>query len=260
MNHFFLLNEAIDLEEYEKFKWGMAELVAIEREAKDTFLKHKSVWDLAQIAEIYSNYGQYEQAISKFIEQLTTTDEYINNEELFDMLFQDTANAFLGINFSTTKISDAKWIINNDTFQVFKNNNLWSINYKNLWLKRELLFPNLILCGEVEEQIYQIGTSSHFNQIVNKLKEFNTAIQDWKNGNFSYKEINQKYALIISPESDQTMAKYKNERKFRLPTGDSEYCELHIKAGDLRFHFYPNNSNRNVYIAYIGPHLSTISN
>ena len=48
--------------------------------------------------------------------------------------------------------------------------------------------------------------------------------------------------------------KKKVERMFKLPNGRTECFELHIKTGNLRFHFFPENLK--IYIGYIGVHLS----
>lgn len=260
MNHFFLLNEAISLTDIELFKEGMGELVAIQREDNDIFLKHNSIWELAIITDFFENHGDFaSQSITKFLEQLKISTEYIGTEAKFDELYGETPNAFLGIDFKGIKISIEKQIINEERFIAFKKTNLWNITFKGLWEKREELFPNLILCGEVEKQISRIGNSKSFNQIVARLKEFDKAIEDWTEGNFSYRNINKNYSLVISPESKGTMNQYSNERLFSLPNGGTESFELHIKTGDLRFHFYPDNTTKKVYIGYIGPHLSTIT-
>jgi hypothetical protein len=260
MNNFFLLNEAIDLNNLTDFKTGMSELLIIERETEDRFIKHDNVWNINIIASLYSNFGHEEQAISKFIEQIKTVDAYINCEKVFDTTYEHMSNAFLGIEFSPTTVSAPKQIINSQTFTTFKTNTLWDVTFRNLWSKRTKLFPHLQLCGEVEEQLSKIGNSGYFKQIVDRLREFDNAVSNWSNGAFSYKDINAKYSLRISPESDKTMEKYGNERIFSLPKGGTEYFELHIKTGDLRFHFFADNQNQKVYVGYIGPHLSTVSN
>lgn len=260
MNNFFLFNDAVKTTEITTLKEGLSELVAIERDKEDSFKKHASIWNIPTFELLFADYGQAEQAIVKFIEQLTTIEPYLDCEETFDECYPNEGNAFLGIDFSTTSISINRQIVNDYNFRVFKDSNLWNISFRNLWSKSGKLFPNLVLCGDVQEQISRIGESSHFNQIVERLKALNNAVGQWNSGDFSYKEINGKFALTISPESTQTMAKYGNERKFKLPSGEVEYFELHIKTGDLRFHFYPDQKDKKVYVGYIGPHLSTISN
>ena len=261
MSNFFLLNEAIDLDKYDDFLDGLRELVTIKREDEDFFLKHESLWQLYHFNQLYMNYtSQDENAICIFIEQLKPTEEYFNNSIEIDNKYPDDDNGFLGINFDKTAIEIERQVKNNEDYILFNEINWEKIDYRNLWKKKSKLFPNLILCGEVKNQIELIGQSGYFNQIVDRLKEFNLAISNWKTGNFSYKNINANYALRISPESDKTMDKYGNERICQLPNGGTDYFELHIKTGDLRFHFLPNNASRKVYVGYIGPHLSTISN
>lgn len=260
MNNFFLLNEAVDLNDFDEFKYGMSELVAIDKHKDDVFRKHESLYKIDCYAQLFLNYGQTEQTITQFIEQTTSHEHYIPNEKIFTNYFPDTENGFLGIEFSKTDIHFSCQINNEDAYNKFKNDNLWDLSFRNLWSKREYLFPNLILCGEVENQIKKIGNSGHFNQIVERLIEFNKAVKSWETGDFSYKRINQQFSLRISPESDKTMDSYQNERIFSMPNGGTNIFELHIKTGDLRFHFYPDNLNHKVYVGYIGPHLSTISN
>jgi hypothetical protein len=263
MNNFYLLNEAIDVNDYKTFKAGMLELNAIEKESDDRFLKRNTIWNLNMIVDhLYSGYGQEEQVISQFIEQTATIEDDITEEKKFDRVYPNELNAYLGVNFSNTSISSQKQITNNDSFQTLKHNDLWNVTFRNIWDRRRKLFPNIELCGVVKEQCLKIGNSSLFNQMVEVLKKFDYAVSKWKSesGIFSYTAINQTYSLNISPESDQTMNKYGDERRFKLPGGKTELFELHIKTGNLRFHFFPDNITRKVYIGYIGHHLSTIKN
>ncbi len=259
MNHFFLLNKAIDLQDYEKFKIGMSELNTVKQAEgeDDTFSKHASIWDLIIITKLYETFGQEEQVIFKFIEQLDNLDNYISDETAFDKAYPNSDNAFLGIDFSSTNIPQNRQIVDENAFKAFKIMLLKEIDFRNLWAKRAQKFPSLILCGVVESQIAQIGKSSAFNQMVSRLEELDKAARTWQEGAFSYKDINKHFALNISPESKLTMDNYGNERKFKLPNGKIEFFELHIKTGDLRFHFFPDNTARKVYIGYIGKHLRT---
>lgn len=120
MNNFFLLNEAIDLEVYEEFKLGMAELVAIEREDGDKFWKHKTIYELSKVLELFENYGQDEQAIVKFIEQSNQSESYFSTDEELDTQFVGTCNGFLGIDFNATTITEQRQIINNECFHKYK--------------------------------------------------------------------------------------------------------------------------------------------
>lgn len=85
----------------------------------------------------------------------------------------------------------------------------------------------------------------------------------WKQGAFVGADVQAKENLIISDESDTTKQnpKYKNKRLFNISTLGSKFCFLHIKAGKgKRFHIYPDENERKVYVPYIGPHLPTPKN
>jgi len=264
MDNFFLINEAIEVNSLDDFLTGMSELIAIEKEIGDDFKKHESIYHLDIINELYTvNFsGQVQQAVFKFIEQLTTINDYIPDEETFDDLYQNANNAFLGIEFYELQIDNLKKITNDISFKEYKIGTLkTNITFRSLWSKREKLFPNLILCGEVKTQISGIGNSGYFNQIIGRLESLNEAVENWDTGNFSYNYVNRNFPLNISPESSRTMDKFGNQRVFNLPNGGgTKHFELHIKTGDLRFHFYPDNNKKLVYVGYIGTHLDTVTN
>ena len=127
MNNFYLLNEAIDLADFVAFKEGMLELNAIEKENDDNFWKHDDVWNLRVIEILFSTYGQEEQVISQFLMQITSKNGvYLGDEESLDNFFPNELNAFLGIDFSLIDcIRGEKQIIDNNTFQLIKKNDLW---------------------------------------------------------------------------------------------------------------------------------------
>src|SRR5690606_568945 len=106
-------------------------------------------------------------------------------------------------------------------------------------------------------QLNKIGISKSLSQIIDRLRELNNYAKGWQSGNgdFNYKDAIEKTSLRISPESDSTIRKFGTQRKFSIPDQGKELFDLHIKTGDLRFHFYPDNLNRKVYIGYIGKHL-----
>ncbi len=95
-----------------------------------------------------------------------------------------------------------------------------------LWERRLEFFPKLVLCGEVEKQLKQIGFSKQFGQIIERLRALNQVASGWLQGDFSYLEVNQTTNLRISPESEQTIRRFGNERKFKLPDGHRKIHEL----------------------------------
>jgi hypothetical protein len=129
---------------------------------------------------------------------------------------------------------------------------------RDLWKLRHEFFPYLVLCGEVEKQLTGLGIQSKFFvQIIEKLKRLNEYAQNWQNGSYS-DQVAIQYGLDISGESEGTLKKYGRQRKFRLPNKKKQLFEKHIKTGDLRFHFYPDEESHTIYVGYIGSHLSTV--
>ena len=122
MFNFFLLNEAIDLEDLNTFKNGFQELITIKSitSKEDNLLKHASIWTLNIWPVFYVDNSQYVSVISKFVEQLNNNSDYLNDESTFDSLFPKMCNSFLGIDFSKTTILSSKWIKCKTTFEKFK--------------------------------------------------------------------------------------------------------------------------------------------
>jgi hypothetical protein len=126
---------------------------------------------------------------------------------------------------------------------------------RDLWEKRAEFFPHLILCGEVEKQLTKLGIQSkYFDQIIDKLKQLNQYAKEWIEGSYSVQRLRE-YGLDVSGESSSTIRKYGKFRQFRLPNRERKLFEDHIKTGDLRFHFYPDNETKTIYVGYIGKHL-----
>ncbi|MEN8215154.1 MAG: hypothetical protein ABFS56_02000, partial [Pseudomonadota bacterium] len=88
------------------------------------------------------------------------------------------------------------------------------------------------------------------------LKRLNQYAKDWIEGAYSVQRLRE-YGLDVSGESDGTLIKYGQLRKFRLPNRERKLFEQHIKTGDLRFHFYPDEKTKTIYVGYIGKHLPT---
>jgi toxin YoeB len=165
MNNFFLLNEAVDLSDYNQFKEGMLELNAIERENNDIFLKHESIWNLNVIPLLYyGTFGQEEQVISKFIEQLKPlNNNYISTSEEFDDLYPGELNAFLGIVFDNTSIKPEKQVMNTTGFHRTKYHyySNFQCNGDTNKMKDclEQLYPNYKFSDKAVEDI------THWNQM-----------------------------------------------------------------------------------------------
>lgn len=126
---------------------------------------------------------------------------------------------------------------------------------RELWEKRREFFPYIELCEEIEGQLKKIGVSKALFQIIDRLQTLNKYAQSWTEGDFSYEDANEKTNLRISTESDSTLNKFGSLRRFNIPELGRQLFDLHIKTGNLRFHFYPHNDSKKIYVGYIGKHL-----
>jgi len=157
----------------------------------------------------------------------------------------------------TIKHASQKQHINNHQayFQELRNESLQKC--KQIWEQREQLFPNLIFCGKTKKQLSSGLSSKYVHQIFDKLAALNNYLSYWSSGDFNLNDFVANNNVDCTDESDCTMQKYGDERKFSIGDGRSVYFRLHIKTGDLRFHFFPDPQSRKAYIGYIGKHLNT---
>ncbi|WP_133234788.1 hypothetical protein [Mucilaginibacter psychrotolerans] len=128
-----------------------------------------------------------------------------------------------------------------------------------LWDKRTEFFPNLTFSPEVENQLNRMGFSKFLYQIIDRLDALNLFAKNWKTGNFDVNGVNETTNLNISSESDSTLKRFGTLRKFTILGRGKETFHLHIKTGDLRFHFFADNVTHAIHVGYIGKHLRTVS-
>ncbi len=139
MSKLFLVNSTIDLKNYDDFKQGMQNLVAIEQRENDTFYKNERIYEVPILSDLYSNFGYAEQEISRFIEQNLQNCKQIIEDVVTAKNYCDTINfAFLGINFSNSNLIASLQITNNDRYIWWSNSNLTNFE------KFNILIPNSI--------------------------------------------------------------------------------------------------------------------
>jgi hypothetical protein len=127
---------------------------------------------------------------------------------------------------------------------------------KELWNRKEELFPNLEFCKSVEKQLENIRTRQlELQPVIKALFELQNCSQNWNNGAFS----TEGYLIETSGESEPTLNQYSRQRTFRCPDGKERLFEQHIKlrACNWRIHFLPENPNKAIIVGYIGRHLPT---
>ncbi len=134
-----------------------------------------------------------------------------------------------------------------------------------IWENRNSFFPCLhLLDNELKNQLC---TWPHKPAILHKAKNallaINEFVQRWQGGGFDDYQHSHLVTCGLSAEvSGESLSikqdpKKRAEREFWLPEGKKVFCENHVKLQDgFRLHFYVSNSEKIIYIAYLGPHLT----
>ncbi len=130
---------------------------------------------------------------------------------------------------------------------------------KELWNRKEELFPNLEFCNSVKKQLEDILSGQlELQPVVRTLLTLQNYCHTWNSGNFNIESS----ILEYSPESPQTLnnPKYKKQREFICPDGETQLFSLHAKLRkcNWRIYFKPEQPGK-VIIGYIGRHLSTVN-
>lgn len=170
-----------------------------------------------------------------------------------------TSNAFLGPKFSSHALG---LIINYNQYVHFKTtlttNNVDGTNFGK---SCNILLKNVIVTNDAKNKVKSLGQD--IKSIFMKLLELEDYVRSyWTKGAFSIENVKANTKLDISDESDSV----KNDpmlnhyRHFRIPEIGGKDCFIHIKKGGWRFHIYPDDGSRKIYVPYIGPHLPTKHN
>jgi hypothetical protein len=169
MNRFFLLNEAIESEQFTVFKKGMINLMQIEKDSDhDFFFKHDSIYNLNIFTDLCTllAHGQDEQAIFEFIEKgFRGSQQYLNDDNTIDTFFNSNKNGFLGVDFtSVTGVSETRQVVDNKSFKDCKNNQLTNFE------KLNKIFANVVIASSFRNSFndasadIQLSIIDHFEK------------------------------------------------------------------------------------------------
>ena len=125
-------------------------------------------------------------------------------------------------------------------------------NPRDLWQRREEIFPNLVFGPGVEANL--VNAAAHFDTIVAKLSDLDVSADEWKT-KLGPAPI---WRTHVTPESPSTMRhpSTRNKRRFRSSHGGTPIFEWHARYGrGGRIHLRFDARNLEVEIGYIGPHL-----
>ena len=128
---------------------------------------------------------------------------------------------------------------------------------KEVWDKREELFPHLVFCESVRKQLEEVKVGIHIRAILERIQILEDYFATYE-GVFIKEKVG--YGCRYESESVQNDEKLKNQRKFKTPYGSEEYFYWHISfPGDYpgRIHFIPDVEHNVGIIGYVGKHLPT---
>jgi hypothetical protein len=117
-------------------------------------------------------------------------------------------------------------------------------------------YKNLIFCHNVLRNFEQLGIhKSLLKKIKDVLGKLNSVIQVTESESY----IKENLGLNISGESQTTKNTMKliKHRNFKLPNGNFETFDLHVKnfPDGQRLYFLPDFKSKKIYIGYFGKHL-----
>ena len=129
---------------------------------------------------------------------------------------------------------------------------------QDLWEAREKLYPNLVLCNSVKDQLYRDSEKFHILAVMKRLQHLQNYFSQYHE---KYDPDELGFGARTESETVKKSSDLSDKRKFRMPDGTESYFFDHIgfagKYSAGRIHFLPDCENRCCYIGYIGQHLPT---
>lgn len=176
----------------------------------------------------------------------------IESIEAFYCKFKEDINAFWGIYFINKQPHELTCYTDLYNFKItITRKNINKDNFSQYAFK---LFSSLIFCSNVFHQIRSLYDEKIFSQFLHQLEILDSYAKSWTDGNFEMSDLQKNTSLSVSRESStvNNNNEMRKERTFQLPDKSYHYFENHIKAGDLRIYFLPDNAKHTFYIGYVG--------
>lgn len=128
---------------------------------------------------------------------------------------------------------------------------------KELWEKRESIYPHLLFCECVKKQLEEPRNSLHIKMIMKRLQILEDYFKDY-NGKFEKDKMG--IGCREESESVKNNDRLRSMRIFELPDKSEKFFSWHISfSGNFpgRIHFLPDAKKRVGIIGYVGKHLPT---
>jgi len=128
---------------------------------------------------------------------------------------------------------------------------------KELWEKREVLYPHLLFCDDVQDQLAEARISLHIQMVMKRLQILEDYFKEF-DGRFDKNEVG--HGCRSESETVEKSDDLRRLRMFRTPYGNEEFFGWHISfPGNFpgRIHFIPDIEHGLGIVGYIGKHLPT---
>ncbi len=134
-------------------------------------------------------------------------------------------------------------------------------DHDELWTNRQRKFPRLLFCERVREMLSQFSwNGDEIRQIIKRLEDLNSWCEE-----FSGRQRDlwlQQPPSKITPESQVTLTRYRDEHTFMCPDGMTRCFSWHVRftPGAGRIYFEWCDGDEKILIGHIGEHLPTFKN
>lgn len=154
-------------------------------------------------------------------------------------------------------------VFSKDIAEILAQREALLLSGREVIVQAETHYPFIVLCGKSKQQLLKWSAGiTIFGQVKRSLLELNSFVEKWQYGQFDYysaDNLNKSglpYRVSRESESVRDNPALKKERMFWLPSGVEAFFEEHIKlTNGYRLHFYPDQTEKKIYVGYIGPHL-----
>lgn len=173
----------------------------------------------------------------------------LKNDGSAEINFLDVEGSLL--NFST----DENLKLNIDKLIQLARDKFKSV--EDFWNHKEKIFPKIEFAPSFKDDLNGIGFNNLlFDQIISSLSRLNDYCNNWSDGPC---RICQDLPNV-SGESASTMQQFGSERVFKDELGKDVTCEIHsrLTPGAVRLHFCPLESQKKIFVGYVGPKLSSV--
>ena len=128
---------------------------------------------------------------------------------------------------------------------------------RDLWDRRDTLFPHLEFCPSIEGQIMGLRPSEpRFQQVVNKLFDLENYFAGWVAGGFDPNAFAK-----CKPASRETIACYSNDYRYITYDADTVVANWHLylTPGKGRLYFEADGVSRRGIVCHVGDKLPDVS-